>query len=315
MTRLIITRLLTLVPMMFVIASIVFFMVRFVPGDPARIMVGGQRTTPQTLEAIRKQYRLDKPLLTQYGMWARDLTRGNLGRSFRQRQEVRTLIADRLPVTLKLAGMSFAISLLIALPLGILAAVRRNSWVDLSATGFSLIGASSPVFFTSILLILLFSYKLNVMPALGRGDGGWDTVKHLVMPALALGLSLAAITTRITRSSMVEALTQDYIETARSKGLSSRSVILKHAFRNALIPVITVAGLQFGYLLVGTVLVDYTFGLGGLGALLVDAVQRRDYPVVQGMTIFIAGVFIVINLVTDVLYGVIDPRVRYGVRG
>lgn len=301
--------------MMFVIASIVFFMVRFVPGDPARIMVGGQRVTEANLAAIRKQYRLDKPLLTQYGLWVGDLVRGDLGRSFRQRQDVRVLIADRLPVTFKLAGMSFFISLLISLPLGILAAVRRNSWVDVSATGFSLIGASSPVFFTSILLILTFSYKLNVMPALGRGDGGFDTIKHLTMPAFALGFSLAAITTRITRSSMIEALTQDYIETARSKGLSSRSVVLKHALRNALIPVVTVAGLQFGYLLVGTVLVDYTFGLGGLGALLIDSVQRRDYPVVQGMTIFIAALFIVINLVTDVLYGVIDPRVRYGGRG
>ncbi len=315
MTRLIVSRLLTLVPMMFVIASIVFFMVRFVPGDPARIMVGGQRVTEANLAAIRKQYRLDKPLLTQYGLWVGDLVRGDLGRSFRQRQDVRVLIADRLPVTFKLAGMSFFISLLISLPLGILAAVRRNSWVDVSATGFSLIGASSPVFFTSILLILTFSYKLNVMPALGRGDGGFDTIKHLTMPAFALGFSLAAITTRITRSSMIEALTQDYIETARSKGLSSRSVVLKHALRNALIPVVTVAGLQFGYLLVGTVLVDYTFGLGGLGALLIDSVQRRDYPVVQGMTIFIAALFIVINLVTDVLYGVIDPRVRYGGRG
>jgi len=253
--------------------------------------------------------------LTQYGMWVEDLVHGDLGRSFRQRQDVRVLIADRLGITLQLAGMSFLISLLIAVPLGIIAAVRRNSWVDISATVFSLIGASSPVFFTSILLILVFSYKLNVMPALGRGDGGLDTFKHLIMPALALGFSLAAITTRITRSSMVEALTQDYIETARSKGLSSRSVVMKHAFRNALIPIITVAGLQFGYLLVGTVLVDYTFGLGGLGALLVDSVQRRDYPVVQGMTIFVAGVFIVINLGVDVLYGIIDPRVRFGGRG
>lgn len=312
MTRLIVTRLLTLVPMMFIITSIVFFMVRFVPGDPARIMVGGQRVTEKNLENIRKQYNLDKPLFTQYGLWVQDLARGDLGRSFRQRQDVRVLILDRLPITLQLAGLSFAISLLIAVPLGIIAAVRRNTWVDISATVFSLIGASSPVFFSSILLILLFSYKLNLLPALGRGDGGLDTLKHLIMPALALGFSLAAITTRITRSSMVEALTQDYIETARSKGLASRTVVLKHAFRNALIPVITVAGLQFGYLLVGTVLVDYTFGLGGLGALLVDSVQRRDYPVVQGMTIFIAAVFILINLTVDILYGVIDPRVRYG---
>jgi peptide/nickel transport system permease protein len=314
MLRLIITRLLTLVPMMFVITSIVFFMVRFVPGDPARIMAGGQRVTEANLQNIRKQYRLDKPLTTQYALWVKDLAHGNLGRSFRQRQDVRVLIMDRLPITIKLALMSFAISLLISIPLGILAAVRPNSWVDLVATLFSLLGASSPVFFTSILLILTFSYKLDVLPALGRGDGGFDTFKHLIMPAIALGFSLAAISTRITRSSMIEALSQDYIETARSKGLVGHQIILKHAFRNALIPIVTVAGLQFGYLLVGTVLVDYTFGLGGLGALLIDSVQRRDYPVVQGITIFIAALFIAINLVVDVLYGVIDPRVRVGGR-
>jgi ABC-type dipeptide/oligopeptide/nickel transport system permease component len=315
MLRLILTRLLTLVPMMFIITSIVFFMVRFVPGDPARIMAGGQRVTEANLQNIRKQYRLDKPLPTHYGLRVKDLAHGNLGRSFRQRADVRVLIADRLPITIQLALLSFAVSLMISLPLGILAAVRPNSWIDLVSTTFSLIGASSPVFFTSILLILAFSYKLNVLPALGRGEGGFDTLKHLIMPAIALGLSLAAISTRITRSSMIEALSQDYIETARSKGLHGPQIVLKHAFRNALIPVITVAGLQFGYLVVGTVLVDYLFGLGGLGALLIDSVQRRDYPVVQGITIFIAALFILINLVVDVLYGVIDPRVRYGGRG
>jgi peptide/nickel transport system permease protein len=198
------------------------------------------------------------------------------------------------------------------LPLGVLAAVYRNSWVDVSATMFAVVVASSPVFFTGILLILIFAYQLNWLPALGAGDGGWDTVLHLLLPSLTLGLSLAAITTRITRSSMVEALTQDYIETARAKGLPTRTIILKHAFRNALVPVVTVFGLLFGFLIVGTVLVEHTFGLGGLGSLLIDAVQVRDYPVVQGATIFIAGLFIIINLVVDVLYAVIDPRVRFG---
>jgi peptide/nickel transport system permease protein len=314
MPRLIATRLATLVPMMFIVTSVVFFMVRFVPGDPVRIMVGGQRISQQNVESIRHQYRLDRPVLVQYGYWLRDLSRGSLGRSYRQRAEVRQLILDRLPITLKLALLSFVVSLLISVPLGILAAVKRNSLVDVGATVFSLVGASSPVFFTSILLILLFAYQLNWLPALGRGEGGFDTLKHLIMPAFALGLSLGAITTRITRSAMIESLTQDYIETARAKGLSRRSVVLKHAFRNALIPVITVAGLNFGFLLVGAVLVEYTFGLGGLGSLLVDSVQRRDYPVVQGTTVFIAAAFILINLVVDLLYGVVDPRVRYGGR-
>lgn len=314
MTRLIVTRLVTLLPLMFIITSVVFFLVHFIPGDPARIMVGGQRISEANLENIRRAYRLDKPVLVQYGLWVRDLARGDLGRSYRQRTDVRTLILERLPLTLKLGVYSFVISLLIAVPLGIVSAVRRNTWVDVGATMFALLGASSPVFFTAILLILLFAYKLAWLPALGAGEGGLDELRHFFLPSLTLGISLAAISTRITRSAMVEALTQDYIETARAKGLSMRSVILKHAFRNALVPVITVAGLQFGFLLVGAVLVEHTFGLGGLGSLMVDAVQVRDYPVVQGATVFIAGLFILINLVVDVLYGVVDPRVRYGGR-
>jgi peptide/nickel transport system permease protein len=286
-------------------------MLRFVPGDPAKIIVGNQRITQENLENIRKQYRLDKPIAVQYGYWVSDIAHGDLGRSFRQRTEVSELIRARLPVTLKLVTASFLISLMISIPLGIIAAVRRNSWVDYVATGFSLVGVSSPVYFTSILLILVFAYELNWMPALGEGSGGLDTMKHLAMPSLALGLSLACITTRLTRSAMIESLTQDYIETARAKGLSPKSVVLKHAFRNALVPIITVAGLQFGFLLVGTVLVEHTFGIGGLGSMLVQAVQVRDYPIVQGTTLFIAMAFILINLFVDVLYAVIDPRIRY----
>jgi len=312
--RLVTTRLATLVPLMFVITSVIFFLVHFIPGDPARIMVGGQRISQANLQNIRHAYRLDRPVVVQYGLWVRDLAHGDLGRSYRQRTEVRTLILERLPLTMKLGLYSFIISLLIAVPLGIISAVKRNTWIDVAASVFALVGASSPVFFTAILLILLFAYKLAWLPALGAGDGGFDELKHLLLPSLTLGISLAAITTRITRSAMVEALTQDYIETARAKGLPARLVVLKHALRNALVPIITVAGLQFGFLLVGAVLVEQTFGLGGLGSLLVDAVQVRDYPVVQGATIFLAAVFITINLVVDVLYGVVDPRVRYGGR-
>jgi peptide/nickel transport system permease protein len=314
MGRLIVTRLLTLVPMMFLITTVVFFLVHLIPGDPARLMVGGAHITQANLENIRKAYRLDRPLPEQYGLWVSDLLHGNLGKSYRQRTEVRTLILERLPITLKLSVFSFLISLAIAVPLGIISAVRRNSWLDVSATVFALVGASSPVFFTAILLILLFSFKLQWLPSIGAGEGGWDEFVHLLLPSVTLGISLAAITTRITRSAMVEALTQDYIETARAKGLPSRAIVLKHALRNALVPIVTVAGLQFGFLIVGAVLVEQTFGLGGLGSLLIQAVQVRDYPVVQGATIFIAAIFILINLAVDILYGVIDPRVRYGGR-
>ena len=283
MLRLIVTRLLTLVPMMFLITSVVFFMVRFVPGDPARIMVGGAHITQANLESIRKQYRLDKPLLVQYGYWVSDLTHGNLGRSFRQRKEVRTLILERMPVTLKLAAFAFLISLLISIPLGILAAVKRNTWIDVVATVFSLVGASSPVFFTSILMILLFSYKLNWMPALGRGDGGLDEFKHLIMPSFALGFAVAAVTTRITRSSMIEALTQDYIETARAKGLS---IAVDRA--QARLPQRAGAGHHRGRACNSARCWSARCwsitpsGSAVSGGLLIDAVQRRDYPVVQG---------------------------------
>jgi peptide/nickel transport system permease protein len=314
MARLIVTRLLTLIPMMFLITTVVFFLVHLIPGDPARLMVGGAHITPANLENIRKAYRLDRPLPEQYGLWVSDLLHGNLGKSYRQRTDVRTLILDRLPITMKLSVFSFIISLAIAVPLGIISAVRRNSWLDVGATIFALLGASSPVFFTAILLILIFSFRLQWLPSIGAGDGGWDEFVHLLLPSLTLGISLAAITTRITRSAMVEALTQDYIETARAKGLASRSIVLKHALRNALVPIVTVAGLQFGFLIVGAVLVEQTFGLGGLGSLLIQAVQVRDYPVVQGATIFIAALFILINRGVVVLYGVIDPRVRYGGR-
>ena len=311
MVRLVVTRLLGLVPLMLLITTIVFFMVRMVPGDPAKLMVGGQRISQQNLENIRKAYRLDRPVLEQYGLWLQDLSHGNLGRSYRQRTEVRTLIVDRLPVTTKLAGFSFLISLLIAVPLGIVAAVKRNTWIDVGATVFALVGASSPVFFTAILLILVFSFRLGWLPSIGAGDGGGDTFVHLLLPSLTLGISLAAITTRITRSAMIEALTQDYIETARAKGLSSRSVVMKHALRNALVPIVTVAGLQFGYLIVGAVLVEQVFGLGGLGSLLIQAVQVRDYPVVQGVVLVTATVYVTLNFLADVLYVVINPRLRH----
>jgi peptide/nickel transport system permease protein len=314
MIRLVLSRLLTLLPLMFVISSVVFFMVHLIPGDPVRIMVGGQRITEENLQSIRRQYRLDKPVLTQYRLWVGDLLHGNLGRSYKQRADVLTLIRDRLPLTLKLGVLSFVLSLVTAIPLGIVAAVKRNSWVDLSASVFALLATSSPVFFTSVLLILLFAYRLDWLPALGAGEGGLDELKHLFLPSLALATFLSATTTRITRSAMIESLTQDYIETARAKGLSTRSVVLKHAFRNALIPLLTIIGIQFGYLVAGAVLVEHTFGLGGLGSLLVNAVQVRDYPVVQGATVFIAGMFIVINLAVDVLYAVVDPRLRFGGR-
>jgi peptide/nickel transport system permease protein len=203
------------------------------------------------------------------------------------------------------------LSLLIALPLGGFSALYQNSWIDYVASLICLIGVSSPVFFSGIIGILVFAYWLGWLPALGAGDGFWDQLYHLILPASVLALSMLALTARMTRSAMLEVLRSEYITVARAKGLAQRSVIINHALRNALIPVLTVASLQLGFLFVGTVLVEYTFGLGGLGSLITDAIQNRDYPLIQGCVLVLVTIYVLLNLVTDLLYGVIDPRIRY----
>jgi peptide/nickel transport system permease protein len=311
MTSYILKRLLALIPILVFTSFVVSTLVRLTPGDPALIMVGGRRTSPEILQAIRQQYALDKSPLGQYVYWVGNAVRGNLGESFRLKQSVSKLISERLPITLQLIVMSAILSLLIALPLGILAAVYKNTWVDYLATLISLLGMSSPVYFSGIVFILLFAYTLGWFPALGAGKGLWDSLYHLVLPSSVLALNMAALTSRMTRSSMLDVFGNDYITVARAKGLSPFRVNLLHAFRNALIPVLTVAALQLGFLFVGSVLVEFTFGLGGLGSLITDAIQNRDYPVVQGTTLFLVTIFVLLNLVTDLLYVVIDPRIRY----
>jgi peptide/nickel transport system permease protein len=311
MTSYILKRLLALIPILVFTSFVVSTLVRLTPGDPALIMVGGRRTSPEILQAIRQQYALDRSPLGQYVYWVGNAVRGNLGESFRLKQSVSKLIAERLPITLQLIVMSGILSLLIALPLGILAAVYKNTWVDYLATLISLLGMSSPVYFSGIVFILLFAYTLGWFPALGAGKGFWDSLYHLMLPSSVLALNMAALTSRMTRSSMLDVFGNDYITVARAKGLSPIKVNLRHAFRNALIPVITVAALQLGFLFVGSVLVEFTFGLGGLGSLITDAIQNRDYPVVQGTTLFLVTIFVLLNLVTDLLYVAIDPRIRY----
>jgi ABC-type dipeptide/oligopeptide/nickel transport system permease component len=308
-----INRLLALIPILFFVSFVTFSLVRLAPGDPALIIAGGRRTTPETLANIRARYGLDQDPFTQYITWAGSALRGDLGESFRLKQNVSDLIGERLPLTLKLIGLSTVLSLLVALPLGIISALYKHSWIDYLASLIALVGVSSPVFFTGIVGVLIFSYWLGWLPAFGSGsgDGFWAEVRYLIMPAGVLALSMLALTSRMTRSSMLEVLGSDYIEAARAKGLPERVVVLKHALRNALIPVITVANLQMAFLIVGSVLVEYTFGLGGLGSLITDAIQNRDYPVVQGTVLLLTVMFVLINLVTDLLYAAIDPRIRY----
>jgi peptide/nickel transport system permease protein len=300
-------RLAQFIPVLVIVSFIIFGMARLAPVDPAIVMAGGRQTSPEVLEAIRERYHLKDPIWRQYLFWAGDVLRGDLGESFRIKQDVRTLIISRLPISLQLVGLAFLVSTLIALPLGILSAAKEGTWIDAVSSLIALIGVSTPVFFTGIVGVLVFSYTLGWLPAFGTG-----TIRHLILPATALGLNLVALTSRTMRSSLLEALQTDYVRTAKAKGLSSLGVILKHGVRNAMLPVVTVLGLQLGFLLVGTVLVEYTFGLGGFGSLIVDGVQNSDYPIVQGTTMFVVVIFMALNLLTDLVYAALDPRIRYG---
>jgi peptide/nickel transport system permease protein len=300
-------RLAQFIPVLVIVSFIIFGMARLAPVDPAIVMAGGRQTSPEVLEAIRERYHLKEPVWRQYLFWANDALHGDLGESFRIKQDVRTLIISRLPISLQLVGLAFLVSTLIALPLGILSAAKEGTWIDAVSSLIALIGVSTPVFFTGIVGVLVFSYTLGWLPAFGTG-----TIRHLILPATALGLNLVALTSRTMRSSLLEALQTDYVRTAKAKGLSSLGVILKHGVRNAMLPVVTVLGLQLGFLLVGTVLVEYTFGLGGFGSLIVDGVQNSDYPIVQGTTMFVVVIFMALNLMTDLMYAALDPRIRYG---
>jgi peptide/nickel transport system permease protein len=281
------------------------------PGDPALVMVGGKQTSAEVLENIREKYHLNEPIWKQYIYWIEGAVKGDLGESFKLKQPVQEMIKDRLPLTIQLVLMSAFFTIVFAIPLGIIAAVKKNTWVDYVSSLFALGGVSSPVFFTGVLMVLLFSYKLDILPAFGTGETVLENFKYLLLPSIALGFNMIALSSRITRSGMIEVLNTNYIQTAVAKGIPQRVIILKHGLRNALIPLLTVTGLQMGFLMVGTVLVEYTFGLGGLGSLIVNGVQTSDYPVVQGTTLFMVCVFLLINLVVDVLYAVIDPRIRY----
>ena len=311
MPRYLARRLLQLVPVLFIASVFIFAIVRLSPSDPAILLAGGRQSSPETLEAIRAKYHLRDPLPRQYLSWAAGAARGDLGESFRLKQSVSAMIAQRLPVTLQLVLMSMVLSLAVAIPLGVVAAANKGRAVDRLITAFALAALSSPVFLTGIVGILVFAYGLGWLPAFGSGDGFAENLRFLLLPAIALSLNLLALTLRVTRNGMIEALGSNYVQTAVAKGLPRRTVLLKHALRNALIPLSTVTGLQIGFLLTGTVLVEYTFGIGGIGSLLVNGIESSDYPVIQGATLFVVAAFLLVNLAVDLLYAAIDPRIRY----
>ncbi len=303
------------IPALLGVILITFILMRAVPGDVVTNLVGLEgNVSPERMAEMRRMFGLDLPIHVQFGQWFGAVLQGDLGSSLRTSRPIVQDLLLRFPVTLELTFFSLLIALVIAIPLGIVAAVRRGSVVDFLVSVFALLGLSIPGFFLGILLILLFSLKLGMLPPAGFvtvQDSLLENLKNMILPSLSLGLVLAAAITRIVRSSMLEVLNRDYIRTARAKGLAERIVTYRHALRNALIPVITVVGLQFGTLLGGAVIIEQVFSLPGVGRFALEGINLRDYPVVQGAVLLIAAAFILVNLLVDVIYSLIDPRIRY----
>ncbi len=299
-------RLLQAIPVLIGISVLTFLMLHLVPGDPVLIFAGDKPMTEERAAELRHQLGLDRPLWVQYWDYASHALRGDLGRGLRSQRPVLDSIVEALPSTLELTFAALLVAAVVGVTLGIIAAVAHSSWIDTAAMSFALFGVSVPVFYSSLLLILFFSFRLGWFPATGQGG-----LERLVLPATALGLASAAALARLVRSSMLEVLGQEYIVTARAKGLAGGAVIMRHALKNALIPTVTMLGLQLGALLGGAVVTETIFSRPGLGRLAIDAIAGRDFPLIQGTVLFAAVTYVLVNLVVDVLYAAIDPRIRY----
>lgn len=299
---------------MLAVATLVFFMIRLVPGDPIAAMLADSGS-PEAREAMIRKLGLDQPLIVQFWKWFTNMLQGDLGASiYGNNQPVSTIILEALPRTLSLAFLSFVIALVIAIPAGILSATRKNSATDTTVSLFAFLGLSMPDFWLAILLIIVFAANLQWLPAIGYeplSAGFWPWLSHLILPSIAIGTGFSAIIARMIRSSMLEVMQADYMRTAASKGLPMRVQMLRHAFPNALIPVVTVIGIAFALLISGAVVVENVFAIKGLGRVLIQGIQNRDYPVVQGAVLVVSAFFVLSNLAVDLLYAVIDPRIRY----
>jgi peptide/nickel transport system permease protein len=303
--RFLLRRVVLTLPVLLGVATLVFSLIHLVPGDPVQAMLG-ESASPQDIMELRAKLGLDRPLHVQYGAFLRGLAAGNLGTSLRTNQPVAKAIAERLPATFELAFVAMAVAVVFAIPLGIIAAARAGTGIDRMATTLALLGISVPNFWLGPLLAIVFSVTLGWLPVSGRG-----TPAHLVLPAITLGAPLAAVLARMTRASVLEELRELYVLAARARGLSRARAILRHAFRNSLIPIVTVLGLQFGAVLTGAVITETIFAWPGVGRLLIQSISFRDYPLVQGCILLIAITYVSMNLLTDVVYGFLDPRIRY----
>lgn len=312
MLKLLVRRLAFTIPIIVLASFLVFGLLLLVPGDPA-ITLAGDNATEAQIEAIRDQLGLDDPVFVQYGRWAGEAVQGNLGESLYSGRSVMKSIGERLPVTLSLAAVSILIALIIAIPAGIIAATKRGTWVDTSATVGASLGLAMPSFWLGAVLALVFALRLRWLPATGYvpfGDSPTEWLKHLILPGITLGTAAAAETTRQLRSSLCDVLEQDYVRTARAAGIRGRTVVLKHSMKNAAMPVVTVLGFQVAFLLGGSVIVEQLFALPGLGGLAIRAVLDRDIPVIQGVVLFTTVLVVGLNLLVDLLYGYLNPKVR-----
>jgi peptide/nickel transport system permease protein len=313
MVAMILRRLLALIPVLFLISIIVFAVMRMIPGDPLDVLYGMEGLSDQARSAMEQKLGLDQPIHLQYARWLGRLVSGDWGVSYITGQPVFNLIIQRLPATYLLAVCSMFLALLIAVPLGIIAAVNRNTGIDYAAMVLALLGISIPSFWMGIMLVLLFALVLGWLPSFGYVsplESPGEALKHLLLPSIALGTALTGTVTRLVRSSLLEELGKDYVRTARAKGLAERAVILRHGLKNALIPVVTVLGMWFGFLLGGSVVLETIFAWPGVGRLLVGSILSRDYPVVQNVVLVIAVSFVLVNLLVDIVYSFLDPRIR-----
>ncbi|MHA3977017.1 nickel ABC transporter permease [Halovulum sp. GXIMD14794] len=313
MGRYVTNRLLQLVPVLLLVSLFVFAVMHLLPGDPALLMLAGAEggaISPERLQELRAQMGLNDPLPVQYLNFLTNALQGDLGSSVRFQKPVTELIGDRFGSTLELAVAGLLVAIAIGLPLGMVAAARKGGWIDTLCMTLSYVGSSMPVYWLGLLLVLVFSFTLHWFPSAG-GTG----LRSLVLPAVTLGLLSAGVLARLIRSSMLEVATEDYMRTAHAKGLPTRLVILRHGLKNAMIPVLTMIGLQFGALLAGTVVTETVFSRPGLGRLIVNAILSKDYPLVQGTILFLAVVYLLVNLLVDIAYAWLDPRIRFGARG
>ena len=315
MSRFILSRLVLATIQVILVATLVFAFLHLLPGDPVMIILGSERTpSPEVIAAVRAELGLDKPFHVQYFDWMKKLVQLDLGNSLANKKPVWDEVSDRIPRTLELVGFAMLLATLLGIPLGVISSLNRGKWIDQAASTLSAVGISTPVYVVGTLLVLVIGVKLDWLPIAGYkpwSAGAEAHLERLVMPALALSFGPMATITRMTRSAMLDVLNQNYIITARGKGLKKHTILFIHALRNALIPIITLIGIQVGSLIGGSVLVEYIFNWPGLSTLLVTSINRRDYTMVQGVVLVIAAFFVLINLLVDFLYGLLDPRIRF----